>query len=325
MSAISMEIADLRVAFPSLNGSLPVLRGVNIMVEAGEVLGLVGESGSGKSMTALACLGMVPAPARVDGSIRIAGEEIVGRTGAELAGLRGGTVAMVFQNPMRSLNPFFTVGQQMLAVLKRHHACSPAEARAIALAELAAVQLPDPAVLLDRYPHQLSGGQLQRVMIALAIACHPKLIIADEPTTALDVTVQAQIVFLLRSLADQAGLTVLFITHDLAIVSQLCDRVAVMYAGEVVETGPVTDIIDQPQHPYTEKLLATVPVLGRGKQPLAAIRGQVPLLGQLAPGCSFCDRCDRATGLCASSAPRLRRIGPRREVACHYAGGSVDA
>ncbi|MDK1378245.1 MULTISPECIES: ABC transporter ATP-binding protein [unclassified Sinorhizobium] len=270
MTRSILDITGLDVTFPGLVRDTRILRGVDLQIQAGQILGLVGESGSGKSMTASACLGMVPEPAVVSGSILIDGEEVVGRSDAELNKMRGGQVAMVFQNPMRSLNPFFTIGQQLTEIIRRHRSCGKQEAIAAATEGLRSVQLPDSNVILCRYPHQLSGGQIQRVMIALALACRPKLLIADEPTTALDVTVQAQIISLLYRLAKEAGLTILFITHDLGVVSQLCDRVAVMYEGEIVETGSVSDIIDNPQHAYSKRLIEAFPAVGRGQQTFKA-------------------------------------------------------
>ncbi|MDE3878720.1 ABC transporter ATP-binding protein [Sinorhizobium meliloti] len=265
-----LEITGLDVTFPGLVKDMRILRGVDLQIQAGEILGLVGESGSGKSMTASACLGMVPAPARVNGSILIDGEEVVGRSDADLNRMRGCKVAMVFQNPMRSLNPFFTIGQQLIEIIRRHRSCGKREAQVAAVEGLQSVQIPDANAMLARYPHQLSGGQIQRVMIALALACRPKVLIADEPTTALDVTVQAQIISLLYRLAKDAGLTILFITHDLGVVSQLCDRVAVMYEGEIVETGSVSDIIDNPAHPYSKRLIEAFPAVGRKQEEFRA-------------------------------------------------------
>ena len=317
MSGPILEISGLEVTFPGLVRNTTVLRGIDLSVEAGDVLGLVGESGCGKSMTALACLGMVPSPGTASGSIKVDDHEVVGRTDAQLGDLRGGKAAMIFQNPMRSLNPFFTVGQQMTEIVRLHRSCDKAEARAAAMEELKSVHMPDPAIALGKYPHQLSGGQIQRVMIALALACRPKLLIADEPTTALDVTVQAQIVALLRELADRSGLTVLFITHDLGVVSQLCNRVAVMYAGRIVESGSVADVIDTPRHPYTVKLMNTVPTVGRGSQELDSIPGQVPDPAFLPAGCAFHERCEFATAACSETVPRTEILAGAHEVACH--------
>lgn len=317
MSTPVLEILGLEVTFNGLARSRKVLRGIDVRIDAGDILGLVGESGCGKSMTALACLGMVPLPGVVTGSISVDGYDVVGRSNAELRELRGGRAAMIFQNPMRSLNPYFTVGQQMTEIIKLHRSCGEADALAAAMQELRSVQMPDPEIALGKYPHQLSGGQIQRVMIALALACRPKLLIADEPTTALDVTVQAQIVSLLRELADETGLTVLFITHDLGVVSLLCDRVAVMYAGQIVETGSVEEVIDSPRHPYTAHLMKTVPTVGGGKQELDSIPGQVPNPALVPSGCAFHDRCEFAVRKCSVSVPRTEVVAGNHEVACH--------
>lgn len=325
MSAPILDIRELEISFPGLTRSTRVLRGVDLCVNAGDILGLVGESGSGKSMTALASLGMVPSPGKVTGSIKVDGQEVVGRSDAELSELRGGQAAMIFQNPLRSLNPFFTVGQQMTEVIDCHHACGKTRARIMAAQELQSVHMPDPDIALDKYPHQLSGGQIQRVMIALALACRPKLLIADEPTTALDVTVQAQIISLLRELADKKNLSVLFITHDLGVVSQLCKRVAVMYAGQIVETGSVEEIVDRPRHPYTLKLMDTVPGIGRGAKELTSIPGQVPNPAFVPAGCSFHDRCEFATQICAETSPPLRSISDGHEAACHHIDKTQNA
>ncbi|RVH57143.1 ABC transporter ATP-binding protein [Sinorhizobium meliloti] len=318
MSGAVLQVSGLEVTFPDIVRSSSILRGIDFGVRQGEVMGLVGESGCGKSMTANACLGMVARPGRVTGSIKIEGQEVVGRPEAQLRTMRGGQVAMIFQNPMRSMNPFFTLGQQMIDVVRCHRSSSRSEAHSIAVSELKAVRIPDPELALEKYPHQLSGGQIQRALIALALACRPRLLIADEPTTALDVTVQAQIVSLLRRLADEKELAVLFITHDLGIVSQLCDRVAVMYAGRIVESGSVDAVIDHPGHPYTAKLLGTVPAVGRGARDLVSIPGHVPSPAYVPPGCAFHDRCDRATGLCEEVHPTALISGPDHVTLCHH-------
>ncbi len=232
---------------------------------------------------------------------------------------------MIFQNPGTALNPFFTVGQQLTDIVGRQRGLNAAGARDAVLVALRDVRIPDPALALDRYPHQMSGGQLQRVMIALAIACEPALLIADEPTTALDVTIQAQIIVLLRELAEQKNLAVLFITHDLGVIASLCDRVAVMYAGAIVESGHVEAIFDTPAHPYTEKLLQTVPRLSAGKTRLEAIPGQVPDLARLPAGCPFQPRCGRASTVCTAEEPLSRRLAGNRRVTCHHVIGEAQS
>ncbi|WP_223531584.1 ABC transporter ATP-binding protein [Pseudomonas sp. GL-RE-20] len=311
-----LEVEGLTVSFPGLFKTVQAVRGIDLKIRRGEILGLVGESGSGKSMTAMSCLGLMPEAARLGGSVRVAGQQVNGASASQLAVLRGGGAAMIFQNPMKALNPFFTVGRQMIDVIGCHRQLSKAEIRAEALSSLEAVSMPDPSLALAKYPHQMSGGQLQRVVIAMALACRPKLLIADEPTTALDVTVQAQIIALLRKLAREQDLAILFITHNLGVVASLCDRVAVMYAGEVVESGPVGEVFKRPAHPYTLKLMGTVPKLGQGPQPLGFIPGQVPNMAAPPAGCAFNPRCERATGRCNQAAPRVV-IGKEHWAACH--------
>jgi oligopeptide/dipeptide ABC transporter ATP-binding protein len=320
MNAPLLKIEGLHVEFPGLVSTTQAVRGVDLSVGAGSILGLVGESGSGKSMTAMTCLGLIPSPGRVRGSVKIDGYEVIGRAEKELAGLRGGTAAMIFQNPMRALNPFFTIGQQISEVVRCHRPFGKNEAREAALEGLRSVKMPDPEIALGKYPHQMSGGQIQRVMIALALACRPKLLIADEPTTALDVTIQAQIISLIRELADTLSLSVLFITHDLGVVAALCDDVAVMYAGEIVEKGTVEKVFNAATHPYTAKLMETVPAVGRGKAELQSIPGQVPNLAFPPSGCAFHDRCDQATDICGQVAPEMRAFGEGHGAACHHAG-----
>ena len=318
MNTAVLSVRGLRVEFPGLGYTVQAVRDCDLEVGAGEVLGLVGESGCGKSVTALACLGLVPAPGHASGSIKLCGHEVIGNTERALGELRGGTAAMIFQNPNAALNPFFTVGHQLTHPIRLHRGLRRAAARAAAVEALQAVRLSDPELALDRYPHQLSGGQLQRVMIAMAIASRPRLLIADEPTTALDVTVQAQIIVLLRELAASTGLTVLFITHDLGVVATLCDRVAVMYAGTVVEQGPVGAVIGSPAHPYTGKLLGAVPKIGQGRGELASIPGQVPNLAAPPSGCAFHPRCERASSSCEQRRPAPHAVEGPHLAACHH-------
>ena len=324
MSGAVLEISNLRIHFPGLFRDTEVLRDVGFTIRRGEVFGLVGESGSGKSMTASACLGMVPAPGVVAGSVKLNGAELVGTPATDLPGIRGRQAAMIFQNPMRSLNPFFSVGRQMTDVIRLHFGCSSVEAHAAAAEALCAAQLPDPGLVLTKFPHQLSGGQMQRVMIALALACKPAFLIADEPTTALDVTVQAQIVSLLRKLADEFGLAVLLISHDLGVVSMVCDRVAVMYAGRIMELGSVDAIIGNPQHPYTKKLISVVPEIGRRDQELGSIPGTVPNPWALPQGCAFSNRCEMASDLCRQAKPDQVAVAPDHWAACHYVDQQND-
>ena len=318
MSDHLLEISGLRVEFPSLEHTVYAVRGCDLSVTRGEVMGLVGESGSGKSMTALACLGLVPPPGRVSGSIRLDGHEVVGAPEADNRLLRGGTAAMIFQNPGKALNPFFTIGRQLTDAIATVRGVDRGSAERTAIDSLSEVRIADPALAMHKYPHQVSGGQLQRAMIAMALACQPKLLIADEPTTALDVTIQAQVIVLLRDLARLHGLTVLFITHDLGVVGSLCDRLAVMYAGRVVESGPVDSLFAAPAHPYTASLLRAVPMLGRGRGVLTQIPGTVPNMAAPPAGCAFHPRCPVAQKRCGSDDPAARENGGERTVACHF-------
>jgi len=323
MSEVVLEIRDLSVDFPGLGETVRAVRDCSLSVRKGEIMGLVGESGSGKSVTAMACLGLVPPPGMVRGSVEVAGRQVVGRAHGELVDLRGGIAAMIFQNPGSALNPYFTIGRQITDAIVCHRDLTPRAARVAVIETLRLVHLPDPEIAIDKYPHQLSGGQLQRAMIAMAMACEPELLIADEPTTALDVTIQAQIIVLLRDLAQETGLTILFITHDLGVVASLCDRVAVMYAGTIVETGPLPELFDAPAHPYTERLMHTVPRMGGGKAELAYIKGQVPNMAHLPKGCAFHTRCAYATEVCREQPPAARVLGDSRLAACHHALGAL--
>ncbi len=321
-----MTIGDLGVTFASRSSELVALSGVSFDLEAGTILGLVGESGSGKSMTALAILGLVPPPGAVTGSIRLDGVEVVGADKSTLRTIRGGVGAMIFQNPGAALNPYFSIGGQLTEIVMRHRRVGRAAARAILVGAFGDTRLADPELALERYPHQFSGGQLQRIVIATALACNPKLLIADEPTTALDVTVQAQIVDTLRELARSRGLGILFITHDLGLVGALCDRVAVMYAGRIVEIGEVESFLAAPQHPYSERLLAAVPRFG-GPERLATIPGQVPDASVARKGCAFEPRCQYAMPVCATQSPPVLRSADGASVACHFprSGGPAGA
>jgi oligopeptide/dipeptide ABC transporter ATP-binding protein len=312
-----MSIAHLDIRFPARGRDLHVVDDLSLDLAEGEVLGLVGESGSGKSLTALAALGLVPPPGKVTGSVRVDGREVVGASPAALAAVRGRGAAMIFQNPGAALNPFFTIGGQLTEIVARQRRLAPAEARRVLVGAFEETHLADPSHALARYPHQLSGGQLQRVMIALALACKPKLLIADEPTTALDVTVQAQIVETLRQLAADQHLAILFITHDLGLVGALCHRVAVMYAGAIVEMNRVESFFAVPRHPYSERLLSAVPRLG-AEGALATIPGQVPNPAARPEGCAFHPRCRFAQAICQSRKPALKTDAGGAAVACHF-------
>jgi oligopeptide/dipeptide ABC transporter ATP-binding protein len=311
-----LEVRDLGIAFPGADGApVQVVRRVTLEVAPGEIVGLVGESGSGKSLTALAVLGLVPAPGRITGgSVRLAGRELVGAPERELRAVRGGRIGLVFQEPGAALNPVFSIGSQIAEAIRAHRSVTRREARRLAAELLARLALPDPERHLDEYPHQLSGGQRQRVVLALALAAGPELLIADEPTTALDVTIQAEVLELLGRLRAELGLAVLLITHDLAVVAGICDRVAVLYAGEVVEENRAELLFARPAHPYTRGLLAALPRLGapapRGELP--TIPGQVPTPGDLPPGCPFHPRCPERLDECARLAPPWVGAEPER-------------
>lgn len=314
-----LRVKDLSVAFPKLIGVTKAVRDCSFEIAPGEVLGLVGESGSGKSVTAMACLGLVGSRAQVSGSIELEGREVVGCSDRELAEMRGGQAAIIFQNPSSALNPFFTIGAQIGEAIRRHRKGDCERADAVAVEALQSVQLPDPELVLQKYPHQMSGGQLQRAMIAMALACRPRLLIADEPTTALDVTVQAQILYLLRELAERESISILFITHDLGVVASLCDRVVVMYAGRIVEDAGVHQLFEAPAHPYSKALLETIPELGRKTDLLRQIPGQVPGPEATIAGCSFHPRCSFASAVCRNTVPVPRVVLKGRKVACHHA------
>jgi peptide/nickel transport system ATP-binding protein len=306
-----LDISGLRVEFPSPHGPLAAVDGLDLTVAAGETLALVGESGSGKSVASMAVLGLLPPGARVTGRAAFDGTDLLALSPRELRRRRGSGIAIVFQEPMTSLNPVLTIGRQVIEALPAGERRTRAAARARAADLLASVGITAPERRLDEYQHQLSGGMRQRVMIAIALAGRPSLIIADEPTTALDVTVQAQIVELLRALQDRTGTAILLISHDLALVRQMAGRVAVMYAGRKVEEAPVGQLFTRPRHPYSAGLIAAIPRLGGGRGArLAEIPGTAPSLAERGPGCAFAPRCPHAADICASSPPA-------GDVACH--------
>ncbi|WP_282189945.1 ABC transporter ATP-binding protein [Azospirillum argentinense] len=295
---VALELRDLTTVFPGDDGPVTVIDGVSLAVRAGGTLAVVGESGSGKSMTFLSALGLVAAPGRVRrGEVRIDGADILHQPAERLRRLRGAVIAMIFQDPLTALNPVFTIGEQIVEVLRAHQRIGRSAARARAIELLARVQIPDPARRVDDYPHQLSGGQRQRVLIAMAIALSPKILIADEPTTALDVTVQAQILDLLADLQAETGMALVLITHDLGLVARYADDVAVMYAGRLVETGSMEEVFTKPRHPYTRALFRSIPRLdGPVDEELPAIEGQPPNVARLPPGCAFEPRCTVGRG-----------------------------
>ena len=316
-----LRIEGLRTQFRTAMGQISAVDGVSLSVAAGKTLGIVGESGCGKSMLSLSVMRLVPQPGRItDGRVMFDGADLLAVSATAMRDIRGKRIGMIFQEPMTSLNPVFSVGDQIMEAMRAHDRKAPkASLRARAIAALDRVRIPAASRRLDEYPHQMSGGMRQRVMIAMALACDPLLLIADEPTTALDVTVQAQILDLLRDLQAQSGMAIILITHDLGVVAEMADEVAVMYAGRVVERASGTDIFDDPQHPYTLGLLGSIPKLEETHDRLLAIDGAVPPPFALPPGCRFHPRCVFATAACMSGDVRLRPLGVRHEVACLHA------
>ncbi|MBP6898741.1 MAG: ABC transporter ATP-binding protein [Burkholderiaceae bacterium] len=303
MAAPLLEVADLRVTLPTSRGPAQALRGVDFTLHRGQTLGLIGESGCGKSLTALALMGLLPDAARVSGSMKLDGRELVGLAEDDWCDLRGNRLAMVFQEPMTALNPLHTIARQIGESLRLHKGLSGAAARAEALRLLERVQLPDARRRLDAYPHQLSGGQRQRVVIAIALACGPDLLIADEPTTALDVTIQREVLDLINQLVDEDGMALLLISHDLGVMAQTVQRMLVMYGGVVVEQGATEAVFSRLAHPYTRGLFAARPRLGQRGGRLATIPGRVPELADLPAGCGFAERCALAVEACRAAPP----------------------
>jgi len=318
MNAALLRIDNLCTSFETPAGRVRVLRGLTMQVPRGEALGLVGESGSGKTVTALSILRLLPRAGRIDaGSILFEGRDLAALSEQEMEQVRGREIAMIFQQPRESLNPVLTIGTQLQLVLQRHAGLTGSKARARAVELLKQVELPDADRMLRAYPHELSGGMCQRVMIALCLACAPALLIADEATTALDVTVQLQILRLLRRLQDEVGLTLLVITHNLGVVAEICQWVAVMYAGELVEFAPVDELFRTPRHPYTARLLGSRPTLAAAGD-LPAIPGAVPDLLSLPAGCPFHPRCHRAQAKCWQKHPDLDELQPSHRVRCFF-------
>jgi oligopeptide/dipeptide ABC transporter ATP-binding protein len=316
-----LEVDRLSVTFQSLPGGMALIDAASFRLEAGRTLCLVGESGCGKSLMSLAVMGLLPKPAAdvLGGTVRLAGEDLMAANADRLADLRGNRMAMIFQEPMTSLNPAFTIGDQITEAVMRHRRVTAAEARRLALEVLKRVRIPAPEARLGSYPHQMSGGMRQRVMIAMALVNEPQLLIADEPTTALDVTIQAQILRLIRDLQRENGTAVLLVTHDLGVVAEMADDVAVMYAGRIVEIGPTAEIFNNPQHPYTIGLMGSLPSAGSRKGRLASIPGAVPPPRQWLAGCRFATRCPFAEPRCATEAPPLAEMGDRHRAACFRA------
>jgi peptide/nickel transport system ATP-binding protein len=321
-----LEIEDLRTSFFTADGEARAVDGVSLTLDEGRTLGLVGESGCGKTMTALSILRLVPAPGRiVSGRLQFAGRDLLTMSEREMRAVRGNEIAMIFQEPTTSLNPLFTVGDQVAEAIRLHQRLGRRAARAQAIEMLRLVEIPEAQRRAEAYPHQLSGGMRQRVMIAMALSCRPRLLIADEPTTALDVTIQAQILDLLGELQARMGMALLLVTHDLGVVAERTDEVAIMYAGRIVERAAVGDIFARPLHPYTAGLIRSIPKVGaERRRRLESIPGTVPDLFHLPSGCRFRDRCSLALAACAATDPRLEPQGRGGLVACIRAGEAAE-
>jgi len=317
MTKALLQVRDLRTHFETRAGTIKAVDGISFTLERGEILGLVGESGSGKSVTGFSLIGLLDPPGRIaGGSVVFQGQELVGRSQAEMRKLRGRRIAMIFQDPAATLNPVLTIGQQMAMAVQAHGGTGQGAALALAERSLARVGIPDAAIRLNAYPHEFSGGMRQRVAIAIALLHEPELIIADEPTTALDVSIQAQILAEMKTLAQESGTALIWISHDLAIVSSLADRVIVLYLGRIVEFGPVSDVLRAPLHPYTRGLLDSLPAMADPGQKLRQIPGSTPSPLHVTPGCPFAPRCAHADDLCRSEPPA---VGDQHHGAfCHH-------
>lgn len=311
-----IDISNLSVTFNRGRRPVKAVSGVSLSVQSGEVVALLGESGSGKSVTMRSLLRLHPKGTTMDGSMVVGGRDITGLSKRELGNFRGAVVSMVFQEPRLALDPVYTLGRQIEETIMRHEQVSRKEAAERALALFQKVKIPSPERRLQNYPHEMSGGMLQRSMIAMALACNPKVLLADEPTTALDATVQIQILLLIRELQKEYGLSVIFVTHDIGVAAEVADRIAVMYAGRIVEEGTVSDIIKNPRHPYTKGLLGARVELAHGRDRLITIPGSPPDLANMPPGCSFAPRCSQAVQSCHSTVPSLVGTDANGQVAC---------
>ena len=313
-----VDIENLTVSFAQTDGTVQAVRGLSLHVDAGESLGIVGESGSGKSVTCMAVLRLLrEPPAKITADkLMLAGTDMASASKREVAAMRGRVAAMIFQDPMTAFDPVFTIGHQIIETIQAHRSAPKSAARAEAAALLTRVEIKNPEGVLDSYPHQLSGGMLQRAMIAMALSCRPQILFADEPTTALDVTIQAQILQLIKDLQSDLGMGLIMVTHDLGVVAETVDRVVVMYGGRVMEEGPVQEIFDAPAHPYTRALLQSMPGQTAGRQRLTEISGASPNPANPPTGCPFHPRCDVADAQCAAEVPAFAAIAPNRHAAC---------
>lgn len=313
-----LEVKNLKTYFENKKQSLPAVDGIDLKIKSGETVALVGESGCGKSMTSLSIMGLVPKPNGkiIDGSVTLDGINLIDLTENEMCKIRGKDIAMIFQDPMTSLNPVLTIGEQLTEVMTYHQGLSKAQAKESAINSLKLVGFSNPKNMLQEYPHRLSGGMKQRVMIAMAMMCNPKLLIADEPTTALDVTIQAQVLKIMKDLNTQFNTSILLITHDLGVVSEMADRVVVMYAGQILEESSVDTVFDEPLHPYTEGLINAIPSIDGEIKELISIKGNVPTPDEFPKHCRFADRCPKAFDRCFQEQPLLKMIDDSRKVRC---------
>ncbi|WP_160120993.1 ABC transporter ATP-binding protein [Rhodovarius lipocyclicus] len=322
MTAPLLEVRNLRVEFPTRRGTLTALHDVSLTIQPGEVLGMVGESGAGKSMTGAAIIGLIEPPGRIaGGQVLLGGRRIDNLPYDQMRHVRGRQIGAIFQDPLTTLNPLYTVGRQLVETITTHLPLNPAQARARAIEWLELVGIPAASQRIDSYPHEFSGGMRQRVVIALALCAEPRLIIADEPTTALDVSIQAQVIALLKRLAREKGTAMLLVTHDMGVIAETADRVAVMYAGRIIEIGPVRQIVKHPRHPYTEGLMASIPPLDRRVERLAAIEGSMPRLSAIPPGCAYNPRCPKVFGRCLTERPELLDAGTTQAACWLHADG----
>jgi peptide/nickel transport system ATP-binding protein len=319
-----LEVRDLVVEFPGRRGTLRALDGLSFVIAPGEILGVVGESGAGKSLTGAAIIGLLEPPGRIaGGQIRLSGQRIDNLPPAALRSIRGRRIGAIFQDPLTSLDPLYTVGQQLVETLRTHLPLDERAARARAVELLRDTGIPAPEARIDHYPHQFSGGMRQRVVIALALAGNPELVIADEPTTALDVSIQAQVIDLLKRLCKEQGAAVMLVTHDMGVIAEACDRVAVMYAGRIVEIGAVRDVVHAPAHPYTVGLMSSIPAMNEDRERLAQIDGSMPRLDAIPVGCAFHPRCPHAFERCRAERPVLSDAG-RTRAACWLVDAAAE-